>query len=59
MSPKDVEGMTNSVDPDQTAPLLLILSTLFAQDYLSKNLGSIQYSYFHKWKDKEQSFILR
>ena len=28
MSPKDADGMANSVDPDQTDPLV---STLFAQ----------------------------
>ena len=37
MSPKDADEMVNSVDPDQTAH-----STLFAQTYLSKNLGSLQ-----------------
>ena len=34
MHPKDAEGIANSVDPDQTAPL-------FAQTYLSKNLGTL------------------
>ena len=34
MSPNDADGMANSVDPDQTAPL-------FAQAYLSENLGSL------------------
>ena len=37
MSPNDAEGMANSVDCDQTAPPG---SALFAQAYLSKNLGS-------------------
>ena len=37
MSPNDADGMANSVDPDQTAPLG---SALFAQTYLSENLGS-------------------
>ena len=32
----DAYGMTNSVDPDQPG------STLFAQTYLSENLGSLQ-----------------
>ena len=32
---KDAEGIANSVDPDQTA--------LFAQTYLSENLGILQY----------------
>ena len=51
MSPKGAEGMANSVDPDQTAPRsgsTLFLgavwsgSTLFAQNYLSENLGSLR-----------------
>ena len=37
MSPNSADGMANSVDPDQTAPL-------FAQAYLSENLGSLRYS---------------
>ena len=45
MSPNDVDGMANSVDPDQTAPLGAVWSgsALFAQAYLSKNLGSLRY----------------
>ena len=45
MSPKDAEGMANSVDPDQTAPLGAVWSgsALFAQTWLSENLGSLQY----------------
>ena len=39
MCPKDADGMANSVAPDQTAPE----SALFAQAYLSKNLGSLRY----------------
>ena len=39
MHPKDAEGIAKSVDPDQTAPG----SALFAQTYLSKNLGSLRY----------------
>ena len=39
MSPKDADGMTNSVDPDQQSDLGL---TLFAQAYLSENLGSLR-----------------
>ena len=35
MSPNDGDGMANNVDPDQTG------SALFAQAYLSKNLGSL------------------
>ena len=46
MSPNDADGMSNSVDPDQTAPLGAVWSgsTLFAQAYLSENLGSLWYS---------------
>ena len=43
MSQNDAEGMANSVDPEQTAPLSG--SALFAQAYLSENLGSLQYTY--------------
>ena len=45
MSPKDAEGMANSVDPDQTAPLGAVWSgsEMFAQVYLSENLGSLRY----------------
>ena len=41
MSPNDADGMANSVDPDQTAPLSSG-SALFAQAYLSENLGSLR-----------------
>ena len=36
--------MANSVDPDQTAPLGAVWSgsALFAQTYLSENLGSLK-----------------
>ena len=44
ISPNDADRMTNSVDPDQTAPG----SALFAQAYLSENLGSLRYMYFSK-----------
>ena len=44
MSPNDADGMANSVDPDQTAPLGAG-SALFAQTCLSKNLGSLRYSW--------------
>ena len=39
MRPKDAEGIANSVDPDQTAPLGAVWSgsALFAQAYLSEN----------------------
>ena len=44
MSPIDADGMANSVDPDQTAPLGAVWSgsALFAQTYLSENLGSLR-----------------
>ena len=45
MHPKDAEGIANSVDPDQTAPLLGAVwsgSALFAQTCLSKNLGKLR-----------------
>ena len=43
MSPNDADGMANSVDPDQTAPLGAVWSgsALFAQAYMSGNLGSL------------------
>ena len=41
MSPNDADGMANNVDPDQTAPLWSG-SALFAQTYLSENLGSLR-----------------
>ena len=47
MSPNNAVGMTNSVDPDQTLGAVWSGSALFAQAYLSKNLGSLQYSTFH------------
>ena len=45
MSPNDAEGIANSVDPDQIAPLGAVWSgsALFAQAYLSENLGSLRY----------------
>ena len=45
MHPKDAkEGIANNVDPDQTAPLGAVWSwsALFAQTYLSENLGSLR-----------------
>ena len=47
MSPNDADRMANSVDPDQTAPLGAVWSgsALFAQAYLSENLGSLRYTY--------------
>ena len=46
MSPNDADGMLNSEDPDHTAPLGAVWSwsALFAQAYLSENLGSLWYS---------------
>ena len=40
---EDADGIANSVDPDQTAPLGAVWSgsALFAQAYLSENLGSL------------------
>ena len=45
MSPNDAEGMANSVDPDQTAPVGAVWSgsALFAQTCLSENLGTLRY----------------
>ena len=44
MSPNDADGMANSVDPDQTAPLGAVWSgsALFALAYLSENLGTLR-----------------
>ena len=49
MSPNDADGIANSVDPDQTAPsqtaplgAVLSGSALFAQTFLSENLGSLR-----------------
>ena len=46
ISPNDADGMANSVDPDQAAPLGAVWSgsTLFAQIYLSENVGSLRYT---------------
>ena len=46
MSPNNADGMANSVDPNQTAPLGAVWSgsALFAQVYLSENLGSLRYT---------------
>ena len=45
MHSKDADGIAKSVDPDQTAPLGVVWSgsALFAQAYLSENLGSLWY----------------
>ena len=41
---KGADGIANSVDPDQTAPVEAVWSgsALFARAYLSENLGSLQ-----------------
>ena len=45
MHPKDADGMTNSVDPDQTASLEAVWSwsALFAETYLSQYIEFIRY----------------
>ena len=45
MCPKDADGIAISEDPDQTTPLGEVRSgsALFAQSYLSENLGLIRY----------------
>ena len=50
MSPNDADWIANSVDPDQTAPLGAVRSgsALFAQAYLSENLGTLQYFPLYK-----------
>ena len=46
MHPKDAEGVANSVDPDQTAPVGAVWSgsALFAQICLSENLGTLRFN---------------
>ena len=53
MCPKGVDGMANSVDPDQTAPLGAVLygSALFVKACLSENLGPLRY---YKFASKKQ-----
>ena len=41
MCPNDAEGIANSVDPDQLGAVWSG-STLFAQAYLSENLGKLR-----------------
>ena len=48
MIPNDADGMANSVDPNQIAPVWSG-SAPFAQANLSENLGSLRY--FMKWKN--------
>ena len=59
MYSKDVDGMANSVDPDQTAPLWAVWSgsTLFAQTHPSENLGSL--SYCSNYEDGLVLFIFK
>ena len=63
MSPNDADRMANSVDPDQTAPLGAVWSgsALFAQAYLSEDLGSLRYVYiacvYHNFKAKPFTHI--
>ena len=47
MSLNDADGKANSEDPDQSAPLG---SALFAQTYLSENLGLLRYSLAGRWE---------
>ena len=58
MSLNDADGMENSVDPDQAAlGAVWSGSALFAQAYLSENLGSLRYDVLkncHHWKKKIQ-----
>ena len=51
MSPNDADGMANSVDPDQTAPLGAVWSgsALFAKAYLSENLGLLRVTTMVGW----------
>ena len=44
MHPNDVEGIANSVDPEQAVPLGEVWSgsALFAQTCLSENLGKLR-----------------
>ena len=42
MSPNDAASTANSVDPNQTPGAVWSGSALFAQAYLSENLGSLR-----------------
>ena len=46
MHPKDAAEIANRVDPDQTAP------ALFAQFYLSENLGTLRYAAMVVWLEE-------
>ena len=60
MSPNDADGMANSVDPDQTAPLGAVWSgsALFAQACLSENLGSLRYLKFCMQEACHESWLI-
>ena len=71
MSPNDADGIANSVDHDQTAPLeqsdmfsirlpVWSGSALFSQTYLSENLGTLRYSSWPRmstWSQRTSSII--
>ena len=61
MSPNDADGMASSVDPDQTAPLGAVWSgsALFAQTYLSENLGSLRYFVLLQWATPRENVSSR
>ena len=61
MRSKDADGIANSVDPDQTAPRssLICGSTLFAQTYLSENLGSLRLFIKSVFKESHYSFKVK
>ena len=52
----DANGIANSEDPDQTAPLGS-RSALFAKTYLSENLGSLRYVAIMNQKETEGTTI--
>ena len=53
--------MTNTVDPDQTAPLGAVRSgpTLFAKTCLSENLGSLRYRTAQTETEEDSCFPAR
>ena len=59
MSPNDADGIANSVDPDQTAPLGAVWSgsALFAQTCLSENLGKLRYMPTYKLWSTEKCIL--
>ena len=58
MSPNNADGMANSVDPDQPAPLGAVWSgsALFAQAYLSENLGTLRYYKIPEYLDTQKNW---